>query len=146
MDRLPRGDFPPGGHRDLKTLAAEAGVTRTGFYPRKDHDGTVREGPHQHLAREFERRLKILREARTVVDPGVAQIERLKAENAALKARIALREALDELAAFKRPALSRLAAQYVEITHLRDSQPEPGPTPLQPVHRHQPRDPLGSHN
>ncbi|MER5214261.1 hypothetical protein ABT063_27740 [Streptomyces sp. NPDC002838] len=137
MDRLLRGELPPGGHCDLKTLAAGAGVTRTGFYPKKDHDGTVREGPYQHLAREFERRLKILREARTVVDPRDAQIERLKAENAALKTRIALRDvALDELAAFKKLALSRLAAQHAEITHLRHSQPEPGPTPLRPAHRH----------
>ncbi|GDY68678.1 hypothetical protein SAV14893_080710 [Streptomyces avermitilis] len=56
-------------------------MTRTGFYPKKDGDGTVREGPYRHLAREFDRRLKILRESRTVVDPRDAQIERLKAEN-----------------------------------------------------------------
>lgn len=147
MDRLMRGELPPGGHCDLKTLAAEAGVARTGFYPKRDRDGTVREGPYQHLAREFERRLNALRDAGTVADPRDAQIERLKAENAALKARIALRdEALDELAAFKNLALSRLAAQHAEITQLHDSQPELGPTPLRPVHGHQPRDPLGSNN
>ena len=30
--------LPPGGTRDLTTLAAEAGVTRTGFYPKKNRD------------------------------------------------------------------------------------------------------------
>ncbi|MGW0584703.1 hypothetical protein ACWD25_54495 [Streptomyces sp. NPDC002920] len=45
MDRLLRGELPPGGRCDLKSFAAEAGVTRTGFYPRKDRDGSVREGP-----------------------------------------------------------------------------------------------------
>jgi hypothetical protein len=29
MDRMLRGELPPGGKRDLKTRAAEAGVTRT---------------------------------------------------------------------------------------------------------------------
>ncbi|WP_433920745.1 hypothetical protein [Streptomyces canus] len=53
MDRLLRGEVPPGGRCDLKTLAAEAGVSRTGFYSKKDRDGTVRDGPYQHLAQEF---------------------------------------------------------------------------------------------
>ncbi|MFD3658868.1 hypothetical protein [Streptomyces sp. NPDC058620] len=53
MDRLLRGELPPGGRCDLKTLAAEAGVTRTGFYPKKDRNGSVREGPYQHLSDEF---------------------------------------------------------------------------------------------
>jgi hypothetical protein len=56
MDRLLRGDLPPGGRCDLKTLATEAGVTRTGFYPKNNRDGTARPGPYQHLAEEFERR------------------------------------------------------------------------------------------
>ncbi|WP_225812181.1 hypothetical protein [Streptomyces spinosus] len=43
MDRLLRGELPPGGRCNLKTLAAEAGVTRTGFYPKK--------GPRRHRPR-----------------------------------------------------------------------------------------------
>ncbi|MGF1426518.1 hypothetical protein [Kitasatospora sp. LaBMicrA B282] len=61
---------PAGGKRGLKTLAAEAGVTRTGFCPKKSRDDAERPGPYQHLAEEFERRLTALREAGTVPDPG----------------------------------------------------------------------------
>jgi hypothetical protein len=32
MDRLMRGEIPPGGNCDIKTLALEAGVDRTAFY------------------------------------------------------------------------------------------------------------------
>jgi hypothetical protein len=49
MDRLLRGEIPPGGRRDIKTLAREAGVDRTAFY------GTR---PYAHLRVEFERRCK----------------------------------------------------------------------------------------
>ncbi|WP_411121821.1 hypothetical protein [Streptomyces sp. x-19] len=48
-------------------------MTRTAFYPKKNRDGTTRPGPYQHLAEEFERRLRTLREAREVVDPRIAQ-------------------------------------------------------------------------
>lgn len=48
MDRLLRGEIPPGGKRDIKTLAIEAAVERTAFY------GTR---PYAHLRVEFERRL-----------------------------------------------------------------------------------------
>ncbi|MET8183389.1 hypothetical protein [Streptomyces sp. NPDC005336] len=121
MDRLLAGDLPPGGKCDLKTLAAEAGVSRTAFYPKKDRDGSVRPGPYQHLGEEFERRLRALQEAGEVVDPRAAQIERLKTQVAELKERVARRDAdLAELAAFKTLALSRLAAQHDEITRLRE--------------------------
>ncbi|MGW2607664.1 hypothetical protein ACWC4A_25040 [Streptomyces mirabilis] len=131
MDRLLRGDLPPGGRCDLKTLAAEAGVTRTGFYPKKDRDGSVREGPYQHLGDEFVRRLAALREAGEMPDPRDAQIERLKAHNAELKDRVADRDkAVEELTAFKKLALSRLAAQHDEIMHLRSTQQSPEPPPL----------------
>lgn len=76
MERLLSGDLPPGGKPDIKALAASAGVTRTGFYPKKNRDGTVRPGPYQHLAEEFERRLAALHEAGVSPDPRVAQIER----------------------------------------------------------------------
>ncbi|MGW3739827.1 hypothetical protein ACWD62_04255 [Streptomyces sp. NPDC005146] len=120
MDRLLAGDLPPGGKCDLKTLAAEAGVSRTAFYPKKDRAGSARPGPYQHLAAEFERRLRALQQASEVVDPRVTQIERLKSQVAELKQRVARRNAeLAELAAFKPLALSRLAAQHDEITRLR---------------------------
>jgi hypothetical protein len=45
MDRLLRGELPPGGKCDLKTLAVESGVTRTGFYPKKNGDGRPRQRP-----------------------------------------------------------------------------------------------------
>ncbi|MDH2387670.1 hypothetical protein QCN29_02475 [Streptomyces sp. HNM0663] len=120
MDRMLRGELPPGGKCDLKTLAAEAGVTRTGFYPKKNRDGTERPGPYQHLGEEFERRLRALQDAGEVPDPRTAQIERLKAEVAQLKDRVAARDAaLRELEDFRVQAVSRLAAQHEEITRLR---------------------------
>ncbi|AZM58172.1 MULTISPECIES: hypothetical protein [unclassified Streptomyces] len=120
MDRLLSGDLPPGGKCDLKTLAAAAGVSRTAFYPKKNRDGTTRPGPYQHLAEEFDRRLKALQEAGQIVDPRAAQIERLKAQVAELKERLAKRdEALAELTAFKILAVSRLTAQHEEIERLR---------------------------
>lgn len=107
-----------------------AGVTRTGFYPKKDRDGSVREGPYQHLGDEFVRRLAALREAGEVPDPRDAQIERLKAQNAELKDRLVDRdETIEKLSAFKKLALSRLAAQHEEITHLRSPQSSPEPPP-----------------
>ncbi|KIX80000.1 hypothetical protein SF12_00660 [Streptomyces sp. MBRL 601] len=121
MDRLLSGDVPPGGKCDLKTLAAAAGVSRTAFYPKKNRDGTTRPGPYQHLAEEFDRRLKALQEAGQIVDPRAAQIERLKAQVAELKERLAKRdEALAELTAFKTLAVSRLTAQHEEIERLRE--------------------------
>lgn len=121
MDRLLRGELPPGGKCDLKALALESGVTRTGFYPKKNRDGTTRPGPYQHLAEEFERRLAVLQEAGEIVDPRAAQIERLKAQVAELKDRVAKRdETVAELTAFKTLAVSRLAAQHTEIERLRE--------------------------
>ncbi|GAA3839645.1 hypothetical protein GCM10022403_084900 [Streptomyces coacervatus] len=35
MDRLLRGDLPPGGKCDLRTVASEAGMPRTAFYARR---------------------------------------------------------------------------------------------------------------
>lgn len=127
MNRLLRGDLPPGGKCDLKTLATVAGVARTGFYPKRNRDGSDRPGPYQHLAREFEQRLRELQEAGDAVDPRVAQIERLKAEVAELKARVAKRDAtLADLTEFKTLAVSRLAAQHDEILRLRQHTPDTG--------------------
>ncbi|MFJ9609681.1 hypothetical protein ACIRS1_25405 [Kitasatospora sp. NPDC101176] len=113
MDRLLRGEIPPGGKCDIKTLAHEAAVDRTAFY------GTR---PYAHLRAEFERRLQILQEAGQIPDPREAQIERLKTEIASLKERLARAENVNgELSEFRVQALARLAAQHEEILHLRRS-------------------------
>jgi hypothetical protein len=125
MDRLLRGDIPHGGRCDLKTLAGQAGVTRTGFYPKGD-----RPGPYQHLAEEFERRLHTLQEAGDSPDPRDAQMTRLKTENTRLKERLNDRDtALKELTVFKALAISRLAAQHQEIEQLHSRQPPPAAVP-----------------
>ncbi|MGA5442365.1 hypothetical protein ACPCKW_23000 [Streptomyces griseoincarnatus] len=122
MDRLLRGQLPPGGKCDLKTLAVESGVTRTGFYPKKNRDGSTRPGPYQHLAEKFEQRLAALQQAGEIVDPRAAQIERLKTQVAELKERVTKRdEALAELTAFKTLAVSQIAAQHAEIERLREA-------------------------
>lgn len=120
MERVLSGHLPAGGKADLKTLASLAGVTRTGFYPKKSRDGTARPGAYQHLAEEFERRVKELQDAGQIIDPRAAQIERLKKENDELRKRIAVRDQeLTELTEFKILAISRLAAQHDEIERLR---------------------------
>lgn len=117
MDRLLRGEIPPGGRCDLKTLATMAGVNRTGFYPKGD-----RRGPYQYLAEEFERRLRVLQEAGDIPDPRDAQITMLKDEVSRLKQRLAGNKGrLEELTDFKTLAVSRLAAQHAEIERLRRS-------------------------
>lgn len=114
MDRILRGEIPPGGKCDIKTLAHEAAVDRTAFY------GTR---PYAHLRTEFERRLQILQEAGQIPDPREAQIERLKAEIATLRERLARAENVNEnLSDFRAQALARLAAQHEEILHLRTSE------------------------
>ncbi|MCX4425982.1 hypothetical protein [Streptomyces mirabilis] len=119
MEQILRGDLPPGAKADLKTLASLAGVTRTGFYPKKNRDGTTRAGADQHPAEEFSRRLKELQDAGEIVDPRAAQIERLKKENAELRGRISHRDAeVARLTEFKVMAISRLAAQHEEIERL----------------------------
>jgi hypothetical protein len=47
MDRLLRGEIPPDGNCDIKTLASQAGVDRTAFYGSR---------PYAHLRIEFEQR------------------------------------------------------------------------------------------
>ncbi|MFF1793291.1 hypothetical protein ACFVXQ_03460 [Kitasatospora sp. NPDC058263] len=111
MDRLLRGEIPPGGKCDIKTLATEAAVDRTAFYGSR---------PYAHLRIEFERRLHALQDAGEIPDPREAQIARLKAEITKLKERLAQSElTIEELTNFRGQALSRLAAQHEEIVHLR---------------------------
>ncbi|MFJ6141861.1 hypothetical protein [Kitasatospora sp. NPDC092286] len=111
MDRLLRGEIPPGGRCDIKTLANEAAVDRTAFYGAR---------PYAHLREEFERRLQALQQAGEVTDPQEAQIADLKAEVTALKERLARSAGtIDELTDFRARALARLAAQHEEIVRLR---------------------------
>jgi hypothetical protein len=111
MDRLLRGEIPPGGKCDITTLAQQAGVDRTAFY------GTR---PYTHLREEFETRLTWMREAGDPVDHREAQINRLKNEITSLKQRLADREqTITALTDLKTEVLSRLAAQHDEITRLR---------------------------
>ncbi|MFI1617939.1 hypothetical protein ACH4VT_13400 [Streptomyces lydicus] len=68
-DRVLRGEIPPGGRCDIKTLASEAAVDRTAFY------GTR---PCAHLRVEFERRLQTLQQAGEI-PLGTSRVSRLPA-------------------------------------------------------------------
>jgi chromosome segregation ATPase len=112
IDRLLRGEIPPGANCDIKTLAHEAGVDRTAFYGNR---------PYAHLRTEFEDRLQRLRDAGTTPDPKIAQVDRLKADNAKLKERLVEAEqTITGLEDFRKQALARLAAQHEEIVRLRN--------------------------
>ncbi|MFF0400167.1 hypothetical protein ACFYSJ_31155 [Streptomyces sp. NPDC005248] len=120
MEQILRGDLPPGAKADLKTLAQLSGVTRTGFYAKRNRDGTSRPGAYQHLAEEFTARVQALQDAGEIIDPRVAQLERLKKQNAELTDRVVRRDAeVARLTEFRALAISRLAAQYDEIERLR---------------------------
>ena len=111
IDRLLRGEIPPGGRCDIKTLATDAGVDRTAFYGNR---------PYAHLRVEFERRLRTLQQAGEQPDPRDAQITRLKNEITTLKHRLTeSTSTINDLTDFQAQALARLAAQHDEITRLR---------------------------
>jgi hypothetical protein len=113
MDRLLRGEIPPGGNCDIKTLARDAGVDRTAFYGNR---------PYAHLRIEFEDRLRRVRQDGQVPDPRIAQINRLKADIDKLRNRLSQADQkIADLVDFRAQALSRLAAQYEEIVRLRDA-------------------------
>ena len=113
MDRLLRGEIPPGGNCDIKTLARESGVDRTAFY------GTR---PYAALREEFETRLAAIRQDGDTPDPREAQTSRLKTEITTLKERLTRQDAtIAGLTSFKALALSRLAAQHDEINLLRQA-------------------------
>jgi hypothetical protein len=111
MDRLLRGEIPPGGKCDITTLALESGVDRTAFYGSR---------PYARLREEFEAKLAAAFQDGDAPDPRDAQIGRLKAQSAALAGRLARQDGvISELTDFKARALSRIAAQHDEITRLR---------------------------
>ena len=60
MDRLLRGEFPPGGNCDIKTLARESCIDRTAFY------GTR---PYARLREEFETASSAIRQAGNTARP-----------------------------------------------------------------------------
>jgi hypothetical protein len=120
IDRLLRGEIPPGGNCDIKTLALSAGVDRTAFY------GTR---PYAHLRAEFEHRLQQLQQAGETPDPKTAQIERLKTEVEKLKNNLAhTNSTIQELTDFRSQALARIAAQHDEILRLRTANDPPAGT------------------
>ena len=99
MDRLLRGEIPPGGRCDITTLAVEAGVDRAAFY------GTR---PYADLRAEFERRLRTLQQAGDQPDPRDAQITRLKTEIIGLKNRVVeSTSTINELTEFQTRATRR---------------------------------------
>jgi chromosome segregation ATPase len=111
MDRLLRGEIPPGGGCDVKTLAAQASVDRTAFYGSR---------PYAHLRAEFEHRLQQLQHADQTPDPKAAQIERLKADIEKLNSRLnQANSTIEKLTDFRTQALARLTAQHDEILRLR---------------------------
>jgi DNA-binding GntR family transcriptional regulator len=115
-DQLLRGDLPPGGRCDIKTLARTAGVSRAALYR-----------TYPHLKDQFERRLAQARAAGQVTDPRDAQITRLKQEVQDLRQRLASRDAaISGLTDFKTLALSRPAAQHDELQHLQSQAARPG--------------------
>jgi chromosome segregation ATPase len=109
MDHLLRGEIPPGGKCDVKTLAAASGVTRAALY-----------STYLHLKEEFERRRDQLRQAGVIADPRGAQIDRLKEQVRHRKQRLSTAEQENAgLTAFRTQAVSQLAAQHDEITRPR---------------------------
>lgn len=109
MDRLLRGELPSGGKCDVKTLAAEAGISRNALYT-----------TYGALKTEFEQRGDRLRDAGEIADPREAQIDRLKQQVTELKGRVQEQdEELVKLRAFKTLAVSRIAAQHEELERLR---------------------------
>jgi len=81
-DQLLRGDLPPGGRCDIKTLAHAAGISRAALYR-----------TYPRLKEDFERRLAQARAAGQVADPRDTQITRLKDDIQTLRRRLASREA-----------------------------------------------------
>ncbi len=109
MDRLLRGQIPPGGTCDITTLAREAGISRAALYR-----------SYGHLKTEFTRRLAQMQADGNLPDPRAAQIVRLKDENAQLRQRLLeCEQQIAGLTEFRTTAISRLAAQHDEITQLR---------------------------
>lgn len=122
MDRLLRGELPAGGKCDIKTLAAEAGVSRAALYR-----------GYAHLKDEFDQRLQRIAAAEGRPDPRDARIDRLQHAHDELVARNAdHRRELADADTFRTLAISRIAAQHDEIQRLRAQASGPAAAILQP--------------
>jgi len=109
MQQLLAGPVPDGLKCDIKSLCTLAGVPRATLYR-----------AYPHLKAEFDRQRAAVQEAGQQPDPRLAQIERLKAEVRTLRERLNRKNTeLDVLKEFQATALSHLAAQYGEITRMR---------------------------
>ena len=107
-NRLLNGEIPPGGKCDVKTLAAEAHVSRATLYR-----------SYLPLKLDFERRAARLRDVGQAPDPRETQIKRLQEENASLRARITeLQETVAAFQRFETTAISQLAALEAERLEL----------------------------
>ena len=107
--QLRGGPIPAGLKCDVQSLCALAAVPRATFYR-----------TYPHLKAEFERERTTAHETGHQPDPRLAQIQRLKTDNAQLRERLNTKDSeLAELQRFRTEALSRLAAQHDEITALR---------------------------
>jgi hypothetical protein len=110
------GPIPNGLKCDVQSLCILAEVPRATLYR-----------TYPHLKAEFERERTTARETGHQPDPRLAQIERLKAENAKLRERLSTKDTeITALQRFRTEALSRLAAQHDEITTLRRQLPAGG--------------------
>lgn len=108
-ERILRGEITSDHQSDVKTLAFEAGVSRTALY------STYRE-----LKDDFQRRLKHQREVGQAPDPREAQIAKLKHKVTTLRDRVAEQQReIADLQDFRTLAVSRLAAQHEEVLRLR---------------------------
>jgi HAMP domain-containing protein len=85
IDRLLRGQIPPGGKCDVMTLAQAAGIDRTAFYGSR---------PYARLREEFETRMEAMRAADDLPEPRDARVNRLKTEVAVLRQRLTRRWAV----------------------------------------------------
>lgn len=119
MGGLPEEELPAGGHCDLKALATEAGVSRSGSTQRRTSAAPFGPAPTRTSRTSSSAVWTHSPPPAPFPDPRQAQIERLRADNADLRQRLTDRETRKkELTDFKTRALFQLAAQHDEIETL----------------------------
>ena len=111
MDRLLRGEIPPGGGCDIKPSLRRPASTAP--------PSTATAPTHTYALNSKTDSGNCSTPTKTP-DPKTAQIERLKAEIDKLRSRMAhANSTIEELTDFRTQALARLAAQHEEIQRLR---------------------------